>query len=448
MCQGSCERFEKMNKQNNPCINNRPSVYYWWRPDERISYELTDFVLETDTSNFCYARHSKDISNINEQKSSKILSTAQIISISGQVLSLARRPLTFFQPKRILNQENDGSNDVIFNNVVEVNGNAVTSPEMKKNCVDIRTDGQCSPVVQSILDCLTVTQKMSMLEPRKNNSMSFRSLLHGGNDMSDKSWKGKGLGSAKISHSLGKIYGWMSHISHSETCYPVKVANTESMKANAFEARGAFNKAGDTNFLVNEAINEISKNASTFQFINFSSLFIKKLEINMMENVYMASRILTFVQDNKADGSILGSPDSDISAAHSLPSKDGALDKLAYESKTDSSEQHENKTKQPDKSIVENEYNREDCSLTSEKSCYNIANQGHAFAGALAGVFVSLCLHPVDTIKTVFQSYHAEQKSLSYIGKSIVSDRGGSVTAKHISQSGNQVKFQSYRSEN
>ena len=70
--------------------------------------------------------------------------------------------------------------------------------------------------------------------------------------------------------------------------------------------------------------------------------------------------------------------------------------------------------------------------MTRERSCYNIGKQEHAFAGALAGVFVSLCLHPVDTIKTVFQSYHAEQKSLSYIGKSIVTDRGGLVDSVFI----------------
>ncbi|TKY45480.1 S-adenosylmethionine carrier 1 [Spatholobus suberectus] len=46
------------------------------------------------------------------------------------------------------------------------------------------------------------------------------------------------------------------------------------------------------------------------------------------------------------------------------------------------------------------------------------------FLGALAGMCVSLCLHPVDTIKTVIQSCRAEHRSIFYIGKSIVSDRG------------------------
>lgn len=435
MCQGNCEIFEKMNKQNKPCVSNRSSIYYWWKPDERISSELADFVLENDSSNTCYAKHSKDSSTISEPKSSEILSTAQVISIFGQVLSLASRPFTFFQPKRILNQENDDPNEVIFNRVVEVNGKAVTSPEIKNLCVDIRTDGKCSPMVQPTLgfDCLTVTQKISLLEPCKYHSMSsFWSLQNGGNGISDQSWNGKGLTSVQILHDMGKIYGWMNRISHSQACCSVKVANSESMKVNAFKARGGLNDAGgrisgNSSFLVHELINETSKNAPMFKSINLSSLSIQNLEIKMMENVYMASHILTIVQDNKADGSILESPDSDILTTHSLPSKDCALDNLDYRCKTNSSEQHENKTKQSNKLIVENEYNREDCSLKREKSCYTIAKQEHAFAGALAGVFVSLCLHPVDTIKTVVQSYHAEQKSLSYIGKSIVSDRGGLV---------------------
>lgn len=442
MCQGNCERFEKMNKQNKPCVSNRPSIYYWRRPDEGISSELADFVLENDTSNTYYGKHSKDGSTINESKSSEILSTAQVIAIFGQVLNLASRPFTFFQPKEVLNQDNDDSNEVTFNSVVEVNDKTITSPEIKNFCVDIRTDGQSSPLLQPALglNCLTVTQKMSLLEPCKYHSTSsVWSLLNGGSDMSAKSWKGQGLTSVRISHDMGKIYGWMNCVSHSEAGYPVKVANTGSMKANAFKARDGLHEAGvcisgASSFLVHELINETSRNTPMFQSINVSSFFIRKLEIKMLENVYMASRILMIVQDNKADGSLVESPNPDILAAHSVPSVDGALDNLDYRRKTNSSsEQHENKTKKLDKLIVENEYNRENSSLTREKSCYTIAKQEHAFAGALAGVFVSLCLHPVDTIKTVVQSYHAEQKSLSYIGKSIVSDRGLSGLYRGIS---------------
>ncbi|KAI3523752.1 hypothetical protein L1887_02128 [Cichorium endivia] len=55
---------------------------------------------------------------------------------------------------------------------------------------------------------------------------------------------------------------------------------------------------------------------------------------------------------------------------------------------------------------------------------YGVAKQEHAFAGAFAGIFVSLCLHPMDSVKTVIQSCHTHQRSIPYIGKSILSERG------------------------
>lgn len=61
--------------------------------------------------------------------------------------------------------------------------------------------------------------------------------------------------------------------------------------------------------------------------------------------------------------------------------------------------------------------------LVVDRSRCAFAKLEHAFAGAFAGIFVSLCLHPVDTIKTVIQSCH-NQNSLHYISRSIISERG------------------------
>ncbi|CAI9288872.1 unnamed protein product [Lactuca saligna] len=64
------------------------------------------------------------------------------------------------------------------------------------------------------------------------------------------------------------------------------------------------------------------------------------------------------------------------------------------------------------------------CTSTSYKPQHGVAKQEHAFAGAFAGIFVSLCLHPMDTVKTVIQSCPTDQRSIQYIGKSIISERG------------------------
>ncbi|EYU23473.1 hypothetical protein ABFS82_01G073000 [Erythranthe guttata] len=68
-----------------------------------------------------------------------------------------------------------------------------------------------------------------------------------------------------------------------------------------------------------------------------------------------------------------------------------------------------------------------------EKPQYAFAKQEHAFAGAMAGIFVSLCLHPMDTIKTVIQSCPADQKALHTIGRSIITERGVSGLYRGIS---------------
>ncbi|KAF6149277.1 hypothetical protein GIB67_026133 [Kingdonia uniflora] len=64
--------------------------------------------------------------------------------------------------------------------------------------------------------------------------------------------------------------------------------------------------------------------------------------------------------------------------------------------------------------------------MIMDKVNHVIPNKRHAFAGALAGTFVSLSLHPVDTIKTLIQSHSMSQthKPISHIVGSIISGHG------------------------
>ncbi|KAK1384003.1 hypothetical protein POM88_021738 [Heracleum sosnowskyi] len=50
--------------------------------------------------------------------------------------------------------------------------------------------------------------------------------------------------------------------------------------------------------------------------------------------------------------------------------------------------------------------------------------QEHVFARAFASIFVSLCLHPVDTIKTITHSCRSDPNSIPDISRSIISSRG------------------------
>eukprot|EP00249_Psilotum_nudum_P019470 c27269_g1_i2 orf=529-2346(-) len=63
---------------------------------------------------------------------------------------------------------------------------------------------------------------------------------------------------------------------------------------------------------------------------------------------------------------------------------------------------------------------------TCKPPAFSLRMRDNAFAGALAGTFVSLCLHPVDTVKTVLQAQNLGHRSLFHTLVSIVSERGAS----------------------
>lgn len=52
------------------------------------------------------------------------------------------------------------------------------------------------------------------------------------------------------------------------------------------------------------------------------------------------------------------------------------------------------------------------------------AKKGHAIAGGFAGITVSLCLHPIDTVKTIVQADSMDQKSMHCTLRRIITDKG------------------------
>jgi len=102
---------------------------------------------------------------------------------------------------------------------------------------------------------------------------------------------------------------------------------------------------------------------------------------------------------------------------------------VAVESSTEVFTPRGHIVREKSKSLIHEDVTDEDCStrhwLTmQDKLQLAFAENKHALAGALAGTLVSLCLHPVDTLKTVIQANVSGQKSTYHILRTIISERG------------------------
>ncbi|THU45566.1 hypothetical protein C4D60_Mb02t19340 [Musa balbisiana] len=85
---------------------------------------------------------------------------------------------------------------------------------------------------------------------------------------------------------------------------------------------------------------------------------------------------------------------------------------------------HKNDKSFPRELLYEQQSTLNDWITVQDKLKKVFAKNRHAIAGALAGIMVSLCLHPVDTVKTIIQADGMVQKSAYCTLKRIISEKG------------------------
>ncbi|PON62875.1 Mitochondrial substrate/solute carrier [Parasponia andersonii] len=365
-----------------------------------------------------------------DSKTPEILSTRELISAAGKIWDYASRPLASLR-----NEVNSGHNDSanksegIFDNL-DREGNVMvpTSARINYLCADLRTASQ-SPKLQPILDLTKVIQKISVSEPLTEGHMhsSFWRLLQAGIKKHKEPWRQHGLASVEISCELENIYGWMKQKSFSGSNYP-KVTEVENKISESCTPGDTICTAGDylsgdktspTNKLASACIDGFPSLSKSCNLPSFNGT---ESETNLRLPLYSDYFLRAVLQE---DSSISRTEFSNLYADYymnSLVSHNGALEDCRHI--TDDGEVLDTERENPVKLVSEDSFQKEVTSSTSQKPRFTLAKQEHAFAGAFAGIFVSLCLHPVDTVKTVVQSRYLEQKSVFYIGRSIVSDRG------------------------
>ncbi|XP_042511769.1 mitoferrin isoform X2 [Macadamia integrifolia] len=241
--------------------------------------------------------------------------------------------------------------------------------------------------------------------------------------MLEESCKEKGLASVGSSCALGQIYGWMSAKPLLGLQCPVNVTQVEDHKP----GEGCISR-----------VVTVPADDSCMGSTDFGSSLTKCNDsppVETVESVEDANLSFTSLyteyslgagSNSGANGPISRIPSSSLYSDYYIGLCDlsnSTVEEGCHETDVDD-DVLENGKRQLKELVLETEPMTELSSSVQEKPVSAVASQKHAFAGALAGTVVSLCLHPVDTIKTVIQSCGTDQKSLSHVVRSIISERG------------------------
>ncbi|KAF5177324.1 Mitochondrial carnitine carrier [Thalictrum thalictroides] len=338
---------------------------------------------------------NKKSSKHSEPESPDILTTAQLVSAIAKVWDYANQPLPFFQPKP--NVENNVSfrqNENVPWCVSVEGNNKISISDFKEFRIDPKCATRYYDSVNSSFECVDITQKTSLNKRYVQFDDYYRSVH---------SWKVNGI--ASLSFDFGKRCGMVNEISSFEQKYPVHITQIECKKPAEIRS-----KTTPANILAVEC-NDCRASVTEVSPLGTRA----ELPLSIEKSV------ASLDSDNSLK------PVTDIKVA------DASVRSSEYHNGLDLDNCASGKDKEPlenDNNCKTNEHAFEDvpskelCSVTRDKSKYVLPNKRHGLAGALSGTFVSLCLHPVDTIKTVTQSHSMAEKSIFHVVRSIISDRG------------------------
>ncbi|XP_019424575.1 PREDICTED: probable S-adenosylmethionine carrier 2, chloroplastic [Lupinus angustifolius] len=392
--------------------SDKPSIKY-------RSKQYRGSSIEADISCVDYKpclsnNESKKSYRSSELKSHEILSTPQLISAIGRIWDSASRPLSFFLPEAKVNEDDQGfQKDKIFD-IIDEKRNVRTFIFDNTNYFPIS-----SSIVQEKLDFPKVTQKMSAIKSFSDSEdyvhFLFQRFGNVGGNNSNKNRKDVQIGSGEITFRSGNVYWWMSRNAAKGLADHLKVTEPENTKTQSPVDEECVSV--DT---ITPAVDDKSDECNAEGLPLSNDAIPETRKVSPLCSDYF----LQAVPDTKADIDYCQTLSSSIYADYHINYIDTCNSASTLcQHKIDNNELLEVQKKHF-LDVTDEEPKVQIFSATPQKPQFPLAKQEHAFSGALAGVCVSLCLHPVDTVKTVIQSCRAEQRSIFYIGKSIVSDRG------------------------
>ncbi|XP_050230099.1 uncharacterized protein LOC126679179 [Mercurialis annua] len=384
-----------MSGSKRPPRSSQPSIAYKAR---EASFDLGDSVFERQVHASAHADKRTQSKVDAEVNTHEILSTTELISAVGQIWD------------RVSEKSNTCSsgsqNNVVVGDLAEED---VRVLGLKRNGgtyfdVDVKTGGNVTNLWRPKLEFLTITQKMSKFGPCSKN-FACPLFKHGWMNGMLRLESPYSVNASKIvdDKKTDKMYNSVSTTSQREGCIPgdaTDAGNNIDLKSDDFSS--AMFKPKDASL---EDLMKMGMKTGTVGSLHFD-YFRAYRDSNVIGSASKASRSISFVDYYVK----ILVPHTNSNGTFQCNADDNIMDN--------------NIRKQHHEYVAEDKNVIDIRSSACEGPCYGVAKQEHAYAGAFSGIFVSLCLHPVDTIKTVSQSYHAGQKSVCDIGRSIVSERG------------------------
>ncbi|XP_026379747.1 uncharacterized protein LOC113274577 [Papaver somniferum] len=383
------------------------SIKYTCVPLKISSFDISNIGLEQNVN--------ESMPDSEPKSTREILSTAEFVSAVGGLWNCANRGLSVLQPKGIGRYSDSSGVNVKESVVLYSDGGERNDKEIANTSTTGRGNVYVDSTVcaagcssSSKFEFVSVVQKISMYESCCGNDRDslFRRCIQRDSSELNK------LASVTIPFDFGSVYRWMNgsavaDLKNMDTLSPIGAAVR-------FEGKSAL--------LDNLTMKSVVSDSSLMECQDM----LPRESINLAENGVPVSSLCSeyFLRP------VMGLEAKSVisRASNSALRSDCYVDDLVLED----NENEECKRISDNESCkghitelhLENEPTPELCSGMKNQLNDTLAKQRHAFAGALAGTFVSVCLHPVDTIKTVIQAHSTVQKPISGIVGSIISDRG------------------------
>ncbi|VFQ74918.1 unnamed protein product [Cuscuta campestris] len=360
--------------------------------------------VDSNRENYVYvSTEDKKRNNKNsEPKPEEIMTTRELISAVGTLWNSAAHPLSLFLSSATSADRNIDrhKNSTIYASPVMGIQNVPPLADGGIIPAHLSSDKDSSLLVSTNLESLSADENLPFTETC-NESFCLRRLIHHVLDMRHKSRRGICPGNQIISNNLENAYGWMNGVAFSNS--------------NLFSSWIKNCKFHDC-FLGKVA----SRNGICCTDVKSSSQ-LSVYNSNLHKNVGAFNSTSCLKHDNAVSNGIEpNSSQTSGSRAHVYSSEElinpafsASVETNRSESGLDENGPNQNITSESENAVV-----------AKKNRCHSLAKQEHAFAGAMAGICVSICLHPMDTIKTVTQTCHADQRPLYYVARSVISERG------------------------